>query len=68
VKPTIRTATAADCDAVASVIESWRGGLVLGTLPRLLLDSLRADGRSINGPVPSRNRLGCGILVFELAR
>jgi GNAT superfamily N-acetyltransferase len=51
VNPTIRTATPADYDAVAPLIDDWWGRPILGSLPRLFLDlfcrtSLVIDGSS----------------------
>jgi len=49
VRPTIRTATAADYDAVASVVEDWWGRPILGTLPRLFLDLFYRTSLLIDG-------------------
>ncbi len=48
-KPLIRTATAADYDAVASVIDGWWGRPILGTLPRLFLDLFHQTSLVIDG-------------------
>jgi hypothetical protein len=52
VKPSIRTATAADNDAVASVTEDWPGRPILGALPRQLLGSFHRTSLIIGGGVP----------------
>jgi hypothetical protein len=52
VKPSIRTVTAADNDAVASVIEGWPGRPILGALPRQPLGSFYRASLIIGGGVP----------------
>jgi hypothetical protein len=52
VKPSIRTAAAADNDAVASVIEGWPGRPILGALPRQPLGSFYRASLIIAGAIP----------------
>ena len=45
----IRTATPADYDAIAPVIDEWWGRPVLGSLPRLFLDLFHGSSLIIDG-------------------
>jgi ribosomal protein S18 acetylase RimI-like enzyme len=47
---TTRTATPADYDAIARVVDAWWGRPVLGSLPRLFLDLFHGTSLVIDGP------------------
>ena len=48
--PLIRTATPADYDAVAPVVDEWWGRPILGSLPRLFFDLFHSTSLVIDGP------------------
>ncbi|MFC4006768.1 GNAT family N-acetyltransferase [Nonomuraea purpurea] len=46
----LRTATPADYDAIAAVVDDWWGRPVLGALPRLFLDHFHRTSTVAEGP------------------
>jgi hypothetical protein len=63
---TLRTATPADYDAIAAVVDDWWGRPVRRMLPRLFLDHFHAAlGFTVSDPLPGYDGPGDVKVRFE---